>query len=75
MLFNLIDIKNNNYIPQGVVAAVKEVRTRTGEHIAKKYKNLNERIYKCKNTIDRDLNASINIMFEGLKLYMKKVII
>ena len=47
-------------------------------NIDKKYKNLNERIYKCskcQNTIDRDLNASINIMFEGLKLYMKKVII
>ena len=27
----------------------------------------------CKNTIDRDLNASINILDEGLKLYMKEV--
>jgi len=47
-------------------------------NIDKKYKNLNERIYKCskcQNTIDRDLNASINIMFEGLKIYMKEVII
>ena len=47
------------------------------ENIDKKYKDLNERIYKCKcchNKIDRDLNASINIMFEGLKLYMKDVI-
>ena len=46
------------------------------ENIDKKYKDLNERIYKCKcchNEIDRDLNASINIMFEGLKLYIKKV--
>lgn len=44
------------------------------ENIDKKYKNLTERIYKCcncNNTIDRDLNASINIMFEGLKLHMK----
>ena len=42
--------------------------------VDKKYKNLNEREYKCSkchNEIDRDLNASINIMFEGLKLYMK----
>ena len=40
----------------------------------KKYKNINERIYECNNChncIDRDLNASINIMFEGLKLHMK----
>ena len=40
----------------------------------KKYKNLNEREYKCikcGQEIDRDFNASINIMFEGLKLYMK----
>ena len=45
-------------------------------NIDKKYKDLNERVYKCSNCgikIDRDLNASINIMFEGLKLYMKEV--
>ena len=44
------------------------------EHIDKKYKDLSQRIYKCcncHNIIDRDLNASINIMFEGLKLHMK----
>jgi len=43
-------------------------------NIDKKYKNLNERIYhccNCSNKIDRDLNASINIMFEGLKLHIK----
>lgn len=41
----------------------------------KKYKNINERIYECNNChncIDRDLNASINIMFEGLKKFMKE---
>ena len=41
-----------------------------------KYKNLNERTYDCKNChskLDRDLNASINIIFEGLKIYMKTV--
>ena len=40
----------------------------------KKYKNLNEREYictKCGQELDRDFNASINIMFEGLKLYME----
>ena len=46
-------------------------------NIDKKYKNLNERKYKCSNCyheMDRDLNASINIMWEGLKLYMKNEI-
>ncbi len=40
----------------------------------KKYKNLNEREYKCikcGQVLDRDFNASINIMFEGMKLYME----
>lgn len=40
----------------------------------KKYKDLTRREYKClkcNQEIDRDLNASINIMFEGLKLHMK----
>ena len=44
-------------------------------HIDKKYKNLEERTYECnycQNVLDRDLNASINIMFEGLKLFMKE---
>ena len=46
-------------------------------NIDKKYRDLSEREYKCckcHNEIDRDLNASINIMFEGLKLYMKNEI-
>ena len=40
----------------------------------KKYKDLKERDYsctKCGQVLDRDLNASINIMNEGLKLYLK----
>ena len=39
-----------------------------------RYKDLTMREYKCSKCgekLDRDLNASINIMFEGLKLYMK----
>jgi len=47
-------------------------------NIDKKYKNLNERVYKCSkchNEIDRDVNASINIMYKGLKLYMKEMLI
>ena len=44
------------------------------DNVDKKYKNLRERRYKCSNCyndLDRDLNASINIMYEGMKLYMK----
>lgn len=44
------------------------------ENRAKEYKDLTKRVYECsycQNTLDRDINASINIMFEGLKLYLK----
>ena len=61
--------KINTYYPSSQTCSVCD-------NIDKKYKNLNERDYVCqccKNTLDRDLNASINIIFEGLKLYMKKV--
>ena len=40
----------------------------------KRYKDITRREYKCtkcNQELDRDLNASINIMFEGLKLYME----
>lgn len=40
------------------------------------YKNINYRLFTCKNcgnTMDRDLNASINIMFEGLNKHLKTV--
>ena len=43
----------------------------------KKYKDLNEREYKCTKcgqVLDRDFNASLNIMFEGLKLYMENYV-
>ena len=46
------------------------------DHQDKEYKNLNKRVYECLNchqVIDRDFNASINILFEGLKIYMNKV--
>lgn len=42
----------------------------------RKYKDLSKREYWCsicKNEIDRDINASINIMYEGMKLYMKEI--
>ena len=41
-----------------------------------KYKDLSKREYKCNNCgvkIDRDLNASINIMNEGINMYMKEL--
>ena len=47
-------------------------------NIDRKYKSLLERVYKCckcHNEIDRDLNSSINIMYEGMKLYMKESMI
>ena len=45
-------------------------------NINRKYKDLTLRTYKCdkcNNIIDRDLNASINIMNEGLKTYMANI--
>ena len=42
-------------------------------NIDKKYKNLDERLYECNrcySKLDRDFNASVNIMFEGLKLHI-----
>ena len=44
-------------------------------NIDRSMKDINKRIYeckKCKNIIDRDLNASINIMLEGLNIYYKE---
>ena len=46
------------------------------ELINKTYKDINKRIYKCSvcgYKIDRDLNASINILDVGLKLFMKEI--
>lgn len=39
-----------------------------------KYKDLKERKYKCvicHNELDCDYNANVNIIFEGLRLFMK----
>ena len=46
-------------------------------HQDKTYKDLNKREYKCNNcgmTLDRDLNASINIMFFGVVKVYKKLL-
>ena len=45
------------------------------ENKDKKYKDIKEREYKCsvcENKQSRDINASINIMYEGMKLYIKE---
>ena len=42
----------------------------------KKTKDLKVRKWECKrctNINERDINASINIMFEGLKMYMERI--
>lgn len=57
----------NTYYPSSQICSRCDAQDR-------KYKDLTIRNYKCTKCgeeIDRDLNASINIMFEGLKLYMK----
>ncbi len=62
--------KTNEYYPSSQICSVCGTQD-------KKYKNLNERTYECEcchNEIDRDLNASININFEGIKRYMKEVL-
>ena len=48
------------------------------DHQNKVYKDLSKRTYKCNNcgvTIDRDLNASINIMFSGVTNVYKKLLL
>lgn len=44
----------------------------------KKIENLNIREYtcpNCHNELDRDYNAAENIMFEGIKMFMKEIIV
>lgn len=44
-------------------------------HRDESYKDIRKRVYecgKCQNEIDRDLNASINIAFEGVTKYMRE---
>ena len=60
----------NTYYPSSQICC--RCLTRNNE-----YKDLTKREYKCikcGQEIDRDINASINIMFEGLKLYMESLI-
>lgn len=60
----------STYYPSSQLCSVCNIRDT-------KYKNLNERNYyctHCHNELDRDFNASVNIMFEGLKMYMKETL-
>ena len=47
-------------------------------HKDKSMKDLNKRKYHCSecgNKIDRDINASLNLIYEGIKLLMKNKLI
>jgi len=51
-----------------------KIKIQSGER-EKEMKDLSKREYKCKNCkleIYRDINASVNIMFEGIKELIKK---
>ena len=59
-------IKINTYYPSSQTCSVCGNRK-------KELKNLSIRRFvceKCKNEIDRDINASINILMEGIKIYI-----
>ena len=58
----------NTYYASSQICSVCENKDR-------KYKDIKEREYKCsvcENKQSRDINASINIMYEGMKLYIKE---
>ena len=58
----------NKYYPSSQVCNICGVRD-------KKYRDISLREYECSecgSKIDRDLNASINIAFEGLTMYMRE---
>jgi len=61
-------ISVNTYYPSS------QICSHCGER-EKEMKDLSKREYKCKNCgleLDRDINASVNIMFEGIKELIKK---
>ena len=62
-------IQINRYYPSSQICNHCGFRNRA-------LKDLNIREWECPschNKLDRDLNASINIMFEGLKEYMRSL--
>lgn len=63
-------IKINTYYPSSQTCSVCG-------HKNEKVKDLNVREWECiecGSSHDRDINASINILFEGLKIYMKELV-
>jgi putative transposase len=66
VIARLINEKNIEclYSSSNIVASDYNVET-------KDLKIRNYECPKCHNELERDLNASINIMFEGIKQYMK----
>ena len=66
--------KNKEFYQIDTYYASRQICSRCG-YKNSEVKNLNIRKWECsecRNINDRDLNASINIMFEGLKKYMTK---
>ena len=62
-------IKINTYYPSSQICSVCGNRK-------KELKNLSIRSFvcdKCKNELDRDVNASINILMEGIRKYIKQM--
>ena len=67
-LKNIHKIKVNTYYPSSQICNC------CGNH-NKKMKDISIREYKCEkcdNIIDRDINASINILYEGIIKYYKE---
>ena len=67
------EIKNKKLYQIGTYYASSQICSHC-DYKAEKLKDLSIRKWtceKCKNENNRDINASINIMFEGLKMYMK----
>ena len=66
--------KNKRFYQVDTYYPSSQICSRCG-HKESRVKNLSVRVWECPNCTnmnDRDLNASINIMFEGVKMYMER---